>query len=936
MKKIIIIMLMFFLFSSSYAIVPPRNKNIKIPAYMLENLKKDPGYYMPKKGLLSQVKRFREQKKARRLLNGDMADSFQAPYLQANIPVLCAQYSDVDPEWPVAQMQNKLFGDWSTGSMRDYYDEVSYGQFKLTGQVYGWYKVSGNTAYYNERGSNDDNIHLPDLLLEVFQAADDSIDFGLYDNDGPDGIPNSGDDDGYVDVIAVIHSGGGGEEGGNAIHSHSSRYPFVTNDAAAGGGSITILDYIIQPAIESRQMVEIGVFCHEFGHALGLPDLYDGDYSSEGVGDWCLMAGGSWGGDGSSPEYPAHMSAWCKEQMGWIEPVVLDKNVYNQLIPAVVDTPVVYKVWTKGQIEYPETNEVTREFGREYFLVENRQQTGFDVKLHSSGLLIWHVDNNVYRRYYPNNSEDHKLVDLEEADARRDLDFTRNRGDDGDPFPGKSGNRFFNRTSNPNSLDYFDEGTKVGVGNISDSADSMYADLEIIARDIIYESYVMNDNTGDGNGFLDPGETAQLILKLKNYGESVNSVSAVLRTQDPDISITDSTAVYYNLLEDAVIGNESDVFEISASPEAKHHPVKCVLSLSGEDGYQTDLNVIVMMENIFILLVDDSRGETDENGVPIINYYTNALNELEINYYTPWSTLQKGSPDINSLKQYGTVLWFTASQAMTLSADEQETLKTYLAEGGDMFISGQNIGDDLVTTGNESSIQFFENTLHARHIQDNATDQPVIMLTGIAEDPISDVYRPYFFIAEGDGANNNTSASIIEPDEYASPVFNYFGTGLMGKKAAIKYRGEDYKLVYFAFSFEAINEYGSKNVTRKDVLGKVINWLQGVSAQTGVEKYEKTDKAVLEFALLQNYPNPFNPQTTISYQIPKKTVVSIVVFDVLGREIKTLVDGPVPPGAHDVVWNGLDNFGRQAATGVYFYRINTEKFSQIRKMILLR
>jgi len=64
--------------------------------------------------------------------------------------------------------------------------------------------------------------------------------------------------------------------------------------------------------------------------------------------------------------------------------------------------------------------------------------------------------------------------------------------------------------------------------------------------------------------------------------------------------------------------------------------------------------------------------------------------------------------------------------------------------------------------------------------------------------------------------------------------------------------------------------------------------------------------------------------------------VSIVVFDVLGREIKTLVDGISPAGVHDVVWNGLDNFGRQAATGVYFYRIKTEKYSQIRKMILLR
>ena len=943
MKKFLTYALILSINATVLAIAPPKTRDVKIPADMLENIKNDPAYYMPGKGLTRQVQRFKEQKSALAKQN-NTTDSYYKPYLQATIPVLCVQYSDVEAEWEIPTMQQKLFGEWPTGTMSDYYNEVSYGNFKVTGQVYGWYPASGNSQYYFR-----DNGHTGELLRDLFTAADDSVDFGLYDNDGPDGIPNSGDDDGYVDVMAIIHSGNGGEEGGDGIWSHSWEYkyyygkPFDTNDSAVNGGSIRINDYIIQPAIESSKMVEIGVFCHEFGHALGLPDLYDRDdegETSEGVGNWCLMAGGSWGGDGSSPEYPAHLSAWGKEVLGWIEPVVLDENVYQQFVPAVEDTDVVYKLWTKGNIEPFTYNSgpglgLTADVGEEYFLVENRQQKGFDKKIKGSGLLIWHVDNTVGRRQ--NDDETHKLVDLEEADGKNDLDYDRNRGDDGDPYPGRSGNRFFNRTSDPNSLDYFDNVTKVAISNISDSGDSMYADLEIIARDISYDSYLLNDNSGDGNGFLDPGETAQLILRLQNFGATVNNLNAVLRTQDPDINISDSTAVYYSLGEDAIAGNEADMFELSASPDARYHPVKCVLSLSGENGYRADLDVTVMMENIYILLVDDSRGEKDENKVPIINYYTNALNALNINYYTTWSTLLKGSPDINTLKQYGTVIWFTASQAFTLSADEQGALREYLEAGGDMFISGQNIGDDLVTTGNAASIQFFENTLHARHIQDNATDQPVIMLTGIAGDPVSGAYRPYFFITEGDGASNNTSPGIIEPDENATPVFNYFGTGLMGKNAAIKYDGDDYKLIYFAFSFEGINEFGSKNVSRKDVLGNVINWLQGVSAQTtGIEDYEDTNKDVHDFALQQNYPNPFNPETTISYQLPENATVSIVIYDVLGREIRNLVDGVIPAGAHDVVWNGLDNSGRQTATGVYFYRINTENFSQMRKMILLR
>ncbi|MDH4197893.1 MAG: M6 family metalloprotease domain-containing protein, partial [Candidatus Aminicenantes bacterium] len=242
-----------------------------------------------------------------------------------SIPVLLAKFNNTgaDP-YPATNLQRELFdGPWPTGTMTDYYRQVSYNQFTVNGQVYPWQTVSRNDTYY-EGGCNGvcGTAKLGDFLGEALGLHDATVDFAQYDNDGPDGVPNSGDDDGYVDFVAFVHPENGGECGTSNIWSHSYVYSgwtgseYTTNDARSGGGFIKVDDYVIMPGFgcNGTTMIEIGVFVHEFGHAFGLPDLYDTDGSngdSEGVGSWCLMASGSWGGDTSSPETPTHMCAWA-------------------------------------------------------------------------------------------------------------------------------------------------------------------------------------------------------------------------------------------------------------------------------------------------------------------------------------------------------------------------------------------------------------------------------------------------------------------------------------------------------------------------------------------------------------------------------------------------------------------------------------------------
>ncbi|MEJ7913839.1 MAG: hypothetical protein WKF70_11840, partial [Chitinophagaceae bacterium] len=193
------------------------------------------------------------------------------------------------------------------------------------------------------------------------------------------------------------------------------------------------------------------------------PDLYDTDYTSEGIGNWCLMAGGSWNNGGLTP---AHPSAWCKCQQGWVSTINQSTNQSNVAIEDVKSGYNVFRMWKNGAAS------------NEYFLVENRQKTLFDKFIPASGLLVWHIDDSV-----PNNSDEaHYKVALMQADGKKDLELNNNRGDAGDIFPGSTAKKSFTIGSNPNSKSYAGANTYVSITNISNNASTMYADLKVKSR----------------------------------------------------------------------------------------------------------------------------------------------------------------------------------------------------------------------------------------------------------------------------------------------------------------------------------------------------------------------------------------------------------------------------------------------------------------------
>ncbi|MCC6684115.1 MAG: immune inhibitor A, partial [Bacteroidia bacterium] len=196
-------------------------------------------------------------------------------------------------------------------------------------------------------------------------------------------------------------------------------------------------------------MVGIGVFVHEFGHILGLPDLYDVSYVSEGIGNWGVMGGGCWL---NGEKTPCHFDAWSKMQLGWQQPLVISQEK-TYTLPACVDSNISFKILT------PNSNE--------YFLLENMQKRKFDTYLPGKGLAIWHINTYKTSLYPGNNSINTDTTDqgvsLTEADGLRHLDRGSNQGDPGDLFPGAKSKRIFEDESYPSAKmnDGFPSGVKV-------------------------------------------------------------------------------------------------------------------------------------------------------------------------------------------------------------------------------------------------------------------------------------------------------------------------------------------------------------------------------------------------------------------------------------------------------------------------------------------
>jgi len=450
------LLILFVLFVPNGVAMPPHPDVIKTGNSEINN---SPG----KIGTYNADPELNAPSKLLRTANSEITGSFKALAVLINFS---DKPSVVDP----TNFDTLLFVN-QQGSVRHYYNEMSFNQLDIVTvnlpSATGWVTAPQTYAYYcdgqNGTGSYPQNSQK--LCEDIVDLIDPVIDFSQYDNNG----------DGYVDALILIHTGPGAELFGGDSTDYIWSHKWSVSPRSKDG--VSIYEYTIQPEYWlSPGDITCGVFCHELGHIFGLPDLYDRDISSNGVGRWSLMSYGSWLGPSGLGSVPAGLDAWSRIELGFNNYTNISSNSNGVSIANVSQGGPIYRLWSSGTI------------ASEYFLVENRQKTGYDSYLPSDGLLIWHIDETQAGAFNSNNDDEwypgytsngNYLVALEQADGLFELDKKISKGNASDPFPGSGSFIEFSSLTTPNSNNYNGENTYVSIENISASGSTMTADFMV-------------------------------------------------------------------------------------------------------------------------------------------------------------------------------------------------------------------------------------------------------------------------------------------------------------------------------------------------------------------------------------------------------------------------------------------------------------------------
>lgn len=347
------------------------------------------------------------------------------------------------------------------GSVRDFFYESSYKNFDLTTTVTGPYHAKYDMAHYGATGANGaHDTNAKALITEAVLAANPDVNYAEYANEI-----------GEVEGVYVIYAGYG-----------EATSPYLTSTIWPHAGSITtqtldgvkISKYSCSNELEAggTDITTIGVICHEFGHVCGAKDFYDTNYATDGqfkgTGYWDVMATGVYNGTPSGSS-PAHFNPYVKIQFNWASPTLLTSNgTYTTAdissTPSAI--PQIYKYNTK--------------IDNEYFLIENRQQTRFNIDIPGHGLMVYHVDdtyiaahtasNNIvagpHQGLYPVCASATSAIPTSDPASFGDINST------GCPFPGSSGKTAFYDTGTPGAKSWSGVNTGMPLTKITENADN--------------------------------------------------------------------------------------------------------------------------------------------------------------------------------------------------------------------------------------------------------------------------------------------------------------------------------------------------------------------------------------------------------------------------------------------------------------------------------
>lgn len=317
------------------------------------------------------------------------------------------------------------------------------------------------------------------------------------------------------------------------------------------------------------------------------------------------------------------------------------------------------------------------------------------------------------------------------------------------------------------------------------------------------------------------------------------------------------------------------------------------------------------------LIIDgyEREGNWRGPGNPFLLNYGTAIDKNSMSFATVKNTcIQDNSVQLNN---YDMVFWLLEDESTaneTFNTTEQTLVKKYLENGGSLFVSGSEIAWDLSYKGSTDDKAFFNNYLKAVFVSDNSSSKAV---TSVASTAI-------------EGCSFNISQTI--PVDYPDEIGVNGGSSLCmvyanNKGAGVQYSGKfgtsdkTGKLLYFGFPVESTADDANFNLLISKAITFFSNKLTDVA---------HSNIAPGNFSLAQNFPNPFNPSTIIKFSLPNQAKVSLKIYDVLGNEVASLIDEVKQAGTYEI------NYKTTLASGIYFYRLQADNFSETKRMLLLK
>ena len=890
-----------------------------------------------------------------------------------------------------------LFNPDIPGSFSHFFHTMSGGKWEIEGVALDRLYVSDkpSSAYLTQDPFTREGGY-GTFNEEILRKVDQDVDFSQFDNDGPDGIPHSGDDDGTVDFVFLNILGAPKKffvESATGVASLGLSSPLYTND------QVTIQYGTSQRVWDFAHAVSI--MAHEYSHValdVSLPDLYDISLLSHpewgpeedgaGIGSWGLMGFGvlGWNGD----DGPTPFCAWSLMKLGWVDVVEIKGDSTDVVVEDVRKARKIYKLPVHDY---------------EYFLIEHRRRFSsyYDRNMPAEGLLIWHVDE----RAGGNADEHHKTVDLECADGlyadagyplgtqpdpemgMDNLDFWAhnetyriehrgNTGDATDVFDGLRVTSFSHHT-NPHSNGYSMEnqetvqtiGTGIAVTNIRVKGDVLMAD------------FYVNHWSGSISG------NTEWRGEVRVFGDVIVEPDAVL-------SLHSDAQIRVALSDEAQSGIDPERVEIMIAGGLQKKKQGAQRSrfrpFLGEDGYWYGIRLIQDGAWVDLVGAEIERALMGLSGVDVAanirlsngSITRSAGDGLHLRSWRGNVELLNGT---SLSRNEGDGLYIQGEGTVELRAtmDSNKGVGGYLEGVRVKMVSSRmlrNKGDGMVLRSWE------EADLRSSSFTDNGGVG--LRATGSASLQLS---SPTTFKGNRGGGlwvEGGPILSIGARFEGNGTEGAGFGLRVIGGSGWIRngtFKNED-RAVWLSSSplqlsestfennhivllcdkaplptFSPLNaltgnEWSVRNETSLTLLAGQNWWgtsdLNEVLERIYGDVYWRPllaspPRGLGRLTIISNIPNPFGSSTVLRFQVPQDPRhldrgqwITLRIYNARGQWMRTLADGIYAPGYYVVPWDGRDTDGRLAASGVYLYRLSlyeqrgVELLSAAGRMVLIR